>query len=82
MRRIITVVTVALVMALMMLLVGPASAIDPNASSRACVGADASSEAGPELGAAVSGAAKELHPLGLTFFALFATTCELPSEEG
>jgi hypothetical protein len=70
-----------LVMVLMMAVAGgPASAISDNASDRACVGAFLSTVATTvqPVGQVIQEEAKLFHPLGQTVVSPFATTCEDP----
>ncbi len=79
MKRIIVLVAVALVMALMIAMAGPASAISGNAAPRACVGAffTGAATAAPGLGLGVKEEATDpaLRPIGSTDVAPAATSC-------
>ncbi len=76
MRRIVLLVTVALVMALMFAIAGgPASAVSPNASERACLGGFTSERKG-QLGEDLPELTKVEHPWGQNVVSPFATTCE------
>ncbi len=80
MRRIVLLVTVALVMAAMMAVAGPASArISENASERACLGAFVSENAPfPEF---IREETRTFHPFGQNIVSPFATTCEFQGGE-
>ncbi len=76
MRRILLLVTVALVMAAMLAVAGgPASArISENASERACLGAFVSENAPfPEF---IRAEARAFHPFGQNIVSPFASRCE------